>query len=63
MGTRYLQALIDRARRAHRADPVAEAYMDYRGVRNGVYYRRICAAAERIKRNPDDIDALRAMTT
>ena len=62
MGTRYLQALIDRARREHRADPVAEAYMDYRGVRNGIYYRKICAAAERIKRNPDDIEALRAMT-
>jgi hypothetical protein len=37
--------------------------MDYRGVRNGIYYRKICAAAERIKRNPDDIEALRTMTT
>jgi hypothetical protein len=62
MGTRYLQALIDRARREKRADPIAEAYMDYRGLRNGIYYRKICAAAERIKRNPDDIEALRSMT-
>ncbi|KQY11729.1 hypothetical protein ASD28_03575 [Massilia sp. Root133] len=62
MGTRYLQALIDRARREKRADPIVEAYMDYRGVRNGVYYRKIRAAAERLERDPDDIGALRAMT-
>jgi hypothetical protein len=61
MGTRYLQALIDKARREKRADPIAEAYMDYRGVRNGVYYRKIAAAAERLKRDPDDIEALYAM--
>jgi hypothetical protein len=61
MGTRYLQVLIDRARREKQADPVAEAYMDYRGVRNGVYYRKICAAAERLKRNPDDVEALQLM--
>ncbi len=62
MGTRYLQALIDRARREKRADPIVEAYMDYRGVRNGIYYRKIRAAAERLKRDPDDIGALHAMT-
>ena len=60
-GTRYLQVLIDRARRAHCPDPVAEAYEDYRGVRNGVYYRKIRATAERLARNPDDVGALRAM--
>jgi hypothetical protein len=62
MGTRYLQVLIDRGRREHRADPVAEAYMDYRGVRNGVYYRKIRAAAEKLERDPDDVEALQAMT-
>lgn len=62
MGTRYLQALIDKARREKRTDPVAEAYMDYRGVRNGIYYRRIRAAAERLERNPEDVEALHAMT-
>jgi len=62
MGTRYLQVLIDRARRSHCADPIAEAYMDYRGVRNGVYYRKIRAAADRLGRDPDDIGALQAMT-
>jgi soluble lytic murein transglycosylase-like protein len=30
-GTRYLQALIDKARREGSADPIAEAYKDYRG--------------------------------
>jgi hypothetical protein len=62
MGTRYLQALIDKARREKCSDPVAEAYMDYRGVRNGIYYRKIRAAADRLERNPDDIEALYAMT-
>lgn len=62
MGTRYLQALIDKARRERRADPVAEAYMDYRGLRNGMYYRKIRAAADRLARDPDDVGALRAMT-
>jgi hypothetical protein len=62
MGTRYLQVLIDRARRAHAADPVAEAYMEYRGIRNGIYYRKICAAADRLGRDPDDIGVLRTMT-
>jgi hypothetical protein len=62
MGTRYLQALIDRARREQRADPIAEAYMDYRGMRNGIYYRKIRAAADRLERDRDDIGALHAMT-
>jgi hypothetical protein len=58
-GTRYLQALIDKARREGCTDPIAEAYKDYRGVRNGVYYQKIRAAADRLKRAPDDVDALR----
>ena len=62
MGTRYLQALTDKARREKRGDAIAEAYMDYRGVRNGVYSRKIQAAADRIRRDPDDIGALQAMT-
>jgi hypothetical protein len=62
MGTRYLQTLIDKAQREHRLDPIAEAYMDYRGVRNGIYYRKIGAAADRLRRDPDDIRALQMMT-
>lgn len=61
LGTRYLQALIDKAKREGSADPVAEAYKDYRGVRNGVYYQKIRAAAEKLKRDPDSIEALRLL--
>jgi soluble lytic murein transglycosylase-like protein len=37
-GTRYLQLLIDRETKKGALDPIAEAYKDYRGLRNGVYY-------------------------
>jgi soluble lytic murein transglycosylase-like protein len=60
-GTRYLQALIDRARREGKADPIAEAYKDYRGVRNGIYYRKIRLAAEKLKVDPEGIEALREL--
>jgi hypothetical protein len=60
-GTRYLQALIDKARREGAADPVAEAYRDYRGVRNGIYYQKIRAAAERLKVEPDEVGVLGEM--
>jgi hypothetical protein len=60
-GTRYLQTLIDKAKREGSADPVAEAYRDYRGVRNGIYYRKIRAAADRLKTAPDDVDVLREL--
>jgi hypothetical protein len=60
-GTRYLQTLIDKARREGAADPIAEAYKDYRGVRNGIYYQKIRAAAERLKRDPDDVAVLREL--
>lgn len=61
-GTRFLQVLIDRARRARCPDPVAQAYKDYRGVKNGIYYRKIAAAAQRLAHDPDDVGALVAMT-
>jgi hypothetical protein len=60
-GTRYLQALIDKARRDGSPDPIAEAYKDYRGVRNGIYYQKIRAAAERLERDPDCVEALREL--
>jgi hypothetical protein len=60
-GTRYLQALIDKARREGQADPIAEAYKDYRGVRNGLYYQKISAAADELKRHPESLDALREL--
>jgi hypothetical protein len=58
LGTRYLQALIDKAKRDGAPDPIAEAYKDYRGVRNGLYYRKIRAAADKLERNPDAIEVL-----
>lgn len=60
-GTRYLQLLIDRAKAAHCLDPMARAYQDYRGVRNGIYYQKIRAAADKLRRNPDAIEALTAL--
>jgi hypothetical protein len=60
-GTRYLQALIDKAKREGSADPIAEAYKDYRGVRNGIYYRKIRAAADSLKREPDAVEVLRKL--
>jgi hypothetical protein len=56
-GTRYLQLLIDRARAARCPDPIAEAYKDYRGVRNGIYYLKIRAAADRLERDPEGVEA------
>jgi hypothetical protein len=60
-GTRYLQSLIDKARREGSADPVAEAYKDYRGVRNGIYYQKISTAAQKLKQDADSIAALRVI--
>jgi hypothetical protein len=60
-GTRYLQALVDKARRERQPDPIAEAYKDYRGVRNGIYYRKIKAAADKLARNPESLEALREL--
>ncbi len=60
-GTRYLQAMIDKAKREGSVDPVAEAYKDYRGVRNGIYYQKIRMAAERLKKSPDDVEVLRKL--
>lgn len=60
-GTRYLQLLIDRQRRKGAADPIDEAYKDYRGLRNGVYYRKIKAGAEALRQQPDSMAVLRDM--
>jgi hypothetical protein len=60
-GTRYLQTLIDKAKREGSADPIAEAYKDYRGIRNGIYYQKIRAAADRLRTAPDDVDVLREL--
>jgi hypothetical protein len=40
-GTAYLQALISKNSAAGASSPVAEAYKDYRVLRNGIYYNKI----------------------
>jgi hypothetical protein len=61
VGTAYLQALIEKRASDHSADPVAEAYKDYRGIRNGIYYGKIKAAAEKLTANPESMQVLRDM--
>ncbi|MEO5934734.1 MAG: transglycosylase SLT domain-containing protein [Duganella sp.] len=60
-GTAYLQALITKNSAAGASSPVAEAYKDYRGLRNGIYYDKIKAAAEKLSANPDSMEVLREM--
>jgi hypothetical protein len=61
VGTAYMQALIEKRTAAHAGDPVSEAYKDYRGVRNGIYYSKIKAAAERLTAAPESMRVLRDM--
>jgi hypothetical protein len=60
-GTRYIQALIERAANENKSDSIEEAYKDYRGIRNGIYYRKIKSAAEKLTANPDSMQPLREM--
>ena len=60
-GTSYLQILIDRERSKGAVDPISEAYKDYRGVRNGIYFAKIKAAAEKLAKAPEDMEILRGM--
>jgi hypothetical protein len=53
--------LIDKAKREGSADPIAEAYKDYRGIRNGLYYQKIRAAAQKLARDPDAVEALQSI--
>ncbi|MHA7846351.1 lytic transglycosylase domain-containing protein [Serratia sp. D1N4] len=60
-GTTYLQLLLDKRNKDGSADPIAEAYKDYRGVRNGIYYKKIKAAADKLKSAPESMEILRDM--
>lgn len=60
-GTAYLQALIDKNSAAGSLVPTEEAYKDYRGVRNGIYYTKIKGAAAKLSANPDSMEVLREM--
>ena len=61
VGTAYMQALIEKRTADHSADPVGEAYKDYRSVRNGIYYSKIKAAAEKLTANHESMQVLRDM--
>lgn len=61
IGTAYLQALINKRTADHSADPIAEAYKDYRGIRNGIYYSKIKNAAEKLAAKPESMQVLRDM--
>jgi soluble lytic murein transglycosylase-like protein len=61
IGTSYLQALIDKRTADHSADPIAEAYKDYRGIRNGIYYAKIKSAADKLAAKPESMQVLRDM--
>lgn len=61
IGTSYLQALIDERTADHSADPIAEAYKDYRGIRNGIYYTKIKGAADNLAAKPESMQVLRDM--
>lgn len=60
-GTQYLQALIDNHSSSDIQAAIEEAYKDYRGVRNGIYYRKIRAAAAKLTAEPDNMQILREM--
>ena len=60
-GTEYLQALIDNHSSLGTQAAIEEAYKDYRGVRNGIYYRKISAAADKLTADPDNMQILREM--
>ncbi|MYN18856.1 transglycosylase SLT domain-containing protein [Rugamonas sp. FT107W] len=60
-GTAYLQALINKNTEAGAKAPIVEAYKDYRGIRNGIYYNKIKAAADQLAANPDSMQVLRDM--
>ena len=60
-GTAYLNGLIEKNTKHGASDPVAEAYKDYRGIRNGIYYTKIKAASDRLAAKPDSMQVLRDM--
>jgi hypothetical protein len=60
-GTEYLDLLLRNAGRNKEPDPVAAAYIKYRGVTNGIYYRKIKTCADRLKNDPENMQILRDM--
>lgn len=61
VGTEYIQALIDKNTSKGSTDPISDAYKDYRGLRNGIYYRKISHAATELAKQPNSMSVLRDM--
>ena len=55
LGTEYMQYWIDRS------SSIEDAYKAYRGVPNGLYYKKISAAATKLAADPDSMQVLRDM--
>lgn len=60
-GTKYLEILYQRQIRKGAADPTAEAYKKYRGTDDGIYYRKIKKASEKLHAAPNSMQILRDM--
>ena len=57
LGTEYMQYWLDRS------SSIEDAYKAYRGVDNGIYYKKISAAATKLAADPDSMQVLRDMVT
>lgn len=55
LGTEYMQYWIATS------SSIEDAYKRYRGVSNGVYYKKINACAEKLKENPESMQLLLEM--
>jgi len=55
LGTEYMRYWIDTS------DSVEDAYKSYRGLANGIYYKKISACAEKLKAAPESMQVLRDM--
>ena len=55
LGTEYMQYWLDTS------SSTEEAYKRYRGVANGIYYKKISACAEKLKAAPESMQLLRDM--
>jgi len=55
LGTEYMQYWVDTS------SSISAAYARYRGVANGIYYKKISACAERLQGDPTSMQLLREM--
>lgn len=55
LGTEYMQYWVDTTK------TLEDAYIKYRGVSNGIYYRKIKSASEKLQASPESMQVLRDM--